>query len=184
MMNAPFFVLRVRAEEGVDEIHALRAWLKIGLRTFGLRCVEIQEDDKQRRMNMDMRQYASTYIKPDNVRTGPIQTRIIHVSESTGKYRRPVLELEIGSQFTLNEGNTNTLIKAWGYASPRTGSARNSSSCSAPIRTGTAIRRLTKTRSRCAPSRRQRRLTAMAAQRASLRYRRAGWWPRALPRKT
>ena len=66
---------------------------------------------------MDMRQYASTYIKPDNVRTGPIQTRIIHVSESTGKYRRPVLELEIGSQFTLNEGNTNTLIKAWGYES-------------------------------------------------------------------
>jgi hypothetical protein len=28
-----------------------------------------------------------------------------------------VLELEAGSQFTLNDGNTNTLIKAWGYNS-------------------------------------------------------------------
>ena len=26
-----------------------------------------------------------------------------------------MLELETGSQFTLNDGNTNALIKAWGY---------------------------------------------------------------------
>jgi hypothetical protein len=65
---------------------------------------------------MDMRQYASTYVKPDNVRDGPIQTRIANLfeSEQTG---RPVLELETGSQFTLNDSNTNTLIKAWGYKS-------------------------------------------------------------------
>jgi hypothetical protein len=65
---------------------------------------------------MDMRQYASTYIKPDQVRDGPIQTRVanVFVSEQTG---RPVLELETGSQFTLNDGNTNTLMKAWGYKS-------------------------------------------------------------------
>jgi hypothetical protein len=65
---------------------------------------------------MDMRQYASTYIKPDNVRDGPIQTRIVNVFESE-QYGRPVLELETGSQFTLNDGNTNTLIKAWGHNS-------------------------------------------------------------------
>jgi hypothetical protein len=65
---------------------------------------------------MDMRQFASTYIKPDNVRNGPIQTRVVNVFES-GQYGRPVLELETGSQFTLNEGNTNTLIQAWGYDS-------------------------------------------------------------------
>jgi hypothetical protein len=64
----------------------------------------------------DMRQYASKYIKPDNVRDGPIQTRIVNVFESE-QYGRPVLELETGSQFTLNETNTNTLIKAWGYNS-------------------------------------------------------------------
>lgn len=65
---------------------------------------------------MDMRQYASTYIKPDQVREAPIQTRIVNVFESE-KYNRPVLELETGSQFTLNDGNTNVLIKAWGHNS-------------------------------------------------------------------
>jgi hypothetical protein len=65
---------------------------------------------------MDMRQYASKYVKPDQVRDGPIQTRIVNVfeSERTG---RPVLELETGSEFTLNDGNNNTLIQAWGYNS-------------------------------------------------------------------
>jgi hypothetical protein len=112
------YLLTVRAEPGVDAIRALRAWLKRGLRDFGLRCVELQEDKQQRRMTMtmDMRQYASTYIKPDNVRDGPIQTRIINVFESE-RHGRPVLELETGSQFTLNDGNVNTLIKAWGYKS-------------------------------------------------------------------
>jgi hypothetical protein len=38
----PIFV--VRAEPGVDAIRALRAWLKIGLRMFGLRCVEVREE--------------------------------------------------------------------------------------------------------------------------------------------
>jgi hypothetical protein len=65
---------------------------------------------------MDMRQYASTYIKPDHVRDGPLLTRIVNVFESE-QFGRPVLELETGSQFTLNDGNTNTLIKAWGHNS-------------------------------------------------------------------
>jgi hypothetical protein len=63
---------------------------------------------------MDARKYASTYIKPDHVRDGPIQTRIINVFESE-RHGRLVLELETGSQFTLNESNTNVLIKAWGH---------------------------------------------------------------------
>jgi hypothetical protein len=65
---------------------------------------------------MDMRNYAAKYIKPDNVRDGPIRTRIINVFESE-RLGRPVLELENGSQFTLNEGNNNILIQAWGYNS-------------------------------------------------------------------
>jgi hypothetical protein len=65
---------------------------------------------------MDMRQYTAKYIKPDQVRDGPIQTRIVNVFESE-RYGRPMLELENGSQFTLNEGNNNTLIQAWGYNS-------------------------------------------------------------------
>jgi hypothetical protein len=65
---------------------------------------------------MDMRKYASKYIRPDDVRDSPIQTRIVNAFEGE-LYGRPVLELETGSQFTLNEGNSNTLIKAWGYDS-------------------------------------------------------------------
>src|SRR5262245_60967987 len=42
-MGRPVFVLRVQAEPGVHVICSLRAWLKEGLRTFGLRCVSIEE---------------------------------------------------------------------------------------------------------------------------------------------
>jgi hypothetical protein len=107
------FALRIRAEPGVDAIRALRGWLKVGLRTFGLRCVEITPKEKET-TTMDARKYASTYVKPDNVRDGPIQTRIVNVFEHE-QFGRPVLELETGSQFTLNESNTNVVIKAWGY---------------------------------------------------------------------
>ena len=63
---------------------------------------------------MDARKYASKYVKPDNVRDGPIQTRIVNVFEEEN-YGRLALELETGSQFSLNDGNTNALIKAWGH---------------------------------------------------------------------
>jgi hypothetical protein len=65
---------------------------------------------------VDMRGYAAKYIKPEHVHDGPIQTRIIAVLENK-QLDRPVLELETGSQFTLNDGNCNALIKAWGYNS-------------------------------------------------------------------
>jgi hypothetical protein len=63
---------------------------------------------------MDARKYASKYVKPDNVRDGPIETRIVNVFEDE-RFGRLVLELETGSQFALNDGNTNALIKAWGH---------------------------------------------------------------------
>jgi len=62
---------------------------------------------------MDARKFASKYVKPDTVREGPIQTRIISIFEDD-RYGRLTLELETGSQFSLNDGNTNALIKAWG----------------------------------------------------------------------
>jgi len=46
------FALRVRAEPGVDAIRGLRAWLKRGLREYGLRCLEIQQVND--RENEDM----------------------------------------------------------------------------------------------------------------------------------
>jgi hypothetical protein len=39
-------------------------------------------------MGIDMRNYASTYVKPDNVRDGPITTRIVNVFESERHGRR------------------------------------------------------------------------------------------------
>lgn len=62
---------------------------------------------------MDMRAYASKFIRPDSVRDGPIQTRIIRVFENE-RYSRPTLELENGSEFTLNGGNLDILINAFG----------------------------------------------------------------------
>jgi hypothetical protein len=63
---------------------------------------------------MDARKYASRYVKPDNVRDGAIQTRVVNVFEEE-RYGRLTLELETGSQFSLNDGNTNALIRAWGH---------------------------------------------------------------------
>jgi hypothetical protein len=78
-----------------------------------LKCLQPPNDQDNA---MDMRQYATKYIKPDQVRDGSITTRIVNVFEGE-RHGRPVLELETGSEFTLNDGNTNTLIKAWGYNS-------------------------------------------------------------------
>ena len=63
---------------------------------------------------VDARKYASKYVKPDDVRDGPINTRIVSIFEDE-RYGRLMLELETGSQFALNDGNTNVLIKAWGH---------------------------------------------------------------------
>jgi hypothetical protein len=63
---------------------------------------------------MDARKYASKYVKPDIVRDGAIETRIVNVFEEE-RYGNLVLELETGSQFTLNQTNTNVLMKAWGH---------------------------------------------------------------------
>ena len=60
---------------------------------------------------MDARKFASKYINPDHVREAPITTRIISVFE--GEYGLK-LELETGSQLSVNQTNINTLIKAWG----------------------------------------------------------------------
>jgi hypothetical protein len=108
----PIFVVQVRAEPGVDAVRALRGWLKRGLRDFGLKCVGITPREMEDKM-ADMREYGTKFIKVDHVRDGPIQTRIVNVVVGE-QFGRPILELETGSQFTLNETNTNTLIKAWG----------------------------------------------------------------------
>lgn len=65
---------------------------------------------------MDMRKCTSSFIKPDDVRDGPLQARIINVFISE-QYNRPVLELDSGDQFTVNSGNNRVLCKAYGFDS-------------------------------------------------------------------
>jgi hypothetical protein len=62
---------------------------------------------------MDIGQFASSWVKPDDVRHEPIVTRIIAVLMND-KLNRPMLELETGNQFTLFERNVDALIRAWG----------------------------------------------------------------------
>jgi len=42
-VGRPIYVLQIRAEPGIDGIRALRAFLKIMLRQFGLRCLSIEK---------------------------------------------------------------------------------------------------------------------------------------------
>jgi hypothetical protein len=65
---------------------------------------------------MDMTKYGSAFIKPDDVRDGPRQDRIINVYISE-KYNCPVLDLESGDQFSLNQTNTRIMNKAYGTES-------------------------------------------------------------------
>jgi hypothetical protein len=44
--DRPIFVLRLRAEPGVDPIRSLRALLKVTLRWFGLRAIEAREENR------------------------------------------------------------------------------------------------------------------------------------------
>jgi hypothetical protein len=107
--------VKVRAEPGVDVILSLRAWLKRGLRDFGLRCVSVEEVTQTQEATMaDMRKYGSGFIKPDDVRDAPLQAVIVNVYISE-KYSRPVLELDTGDQFTVNNTNARVLIKAYGF---------------------------------------------------------------------
>lgn len=65
---------------------------------------------------MDTRKYGSAFIKPDDVRDGARQERIINVSVSE-KYDNLVLELESGDQLSLNPITTRILNRAYGIES-------------------------------------------------------------------
>jgi hypothetical protein len=114
-MARPVFMLRVQAEPGVHVIRSLRAWLKCGLREFGLRCVSIEEATRENIM-VDMRKYASGVVMPDDLRDGSRQERIINVYISE-KHDVPVLEFESGDQLFAWPGIARPLVRAYGWES-------------------------------------------------------------------
>jgi hypothetical protein len=113
-MGRPVFVLRVQAEPGVHVIRSLRAWLKVSLRTFGLRCVSIEELTQENKAMVDVRKYTSGFVMPDDLRDGPRQERIINVYISE-KHNVPVLEFESGDQLLAWPSIGRVLARAYGY---------------------------------------------------------------------
>jgi hypothetical protein len=110
------FMLRVRAEPGVDDvIRSLRAWLKLCLRTFGLRCVSIEEV-KQKGNTMDMKKYAAGLILPEHLHGGPRREVIINVYVSD-KHDCPVLVFESGNELFAWRTIAGVLARAYGYDS-------------------------------------------------------------------
>lgn len=112
------YLLTVRAEPGVDAMRSLRALLKAMLRTYGLRCVKIQESKQQGRMTMDMRKYSAGVIRLEDLYDGPRVEKIIKISEKeTERYTCAVLEFESGDQLYLWNNQARILNNAWGYDS-------------------------------------------------------------------
>ena len=109
------FALRVRAEPGVDEVRSLRSWLKVGLRTFGLRCVSIEEL-KQKDNTMDMKKYATSIILPEDLHDGPLQEVIINVYVSD-KHDVPVLVFKSGNELFAWPNIARVMARAYGYNS-------------------------------------------------------------------
>jgi hypothetical protein len=92
-----------------------RAWLKRGLRDFGLQCVSIEEQTEEREM-ANMKKYTTGLILPDDVRNGARQERIINVYVSE-KFDVPVLVFESGDEFLVWPSNGRVLARAYGFES-------------------------------------------------------------------
>ena len=61
---------------------------------------------------MDMRKYGAGFVKPEDVRDGPRQEKIVDVSINE-KFDAPVLHFESGDQFTLWSPNARVMNRAY-----------------------------------------------------------------------
>jgi len=136
MSRVATFIVTFAAAPGNDGIRALRGTLKFAWRRFGLRTVDIREHTtarvsrrrpaqvarktsahaRRQETIMDMRRYSGTaFIKPGDVKAGPIRVVIVDVTE--GKYGRPDLEFDDGTKLSVNTTNNRTLVIAYGAES-------------------------------------------------------------------
>jgi hypothetical protein len=106
--NRPTFVPRICAKEGVDEIRALRAWLKRGLRDFGLVCVEAYQEQGGREMAInyaDAEDQQSRDLFPGGVY--PLKAEVIlggHGEDGTLTLASSKRSLHLALVCTVNEG--------------------------------------------------------------------------------
>jgi hypothetical protein len=116
-------------------IRALRDTLKLALRRFGLRAVDIREHATPRvsrcststaqaarktrqahregEMKMKMTKYAgSAFIGLDDLQDGPFRGTIAAIAP--GSYDKPVITFGSGPKFSLNKTNVGILIEEYG----------------------------------------------------------------------
>jgi hypothetical protein len=61
---------------------------------------------------MDMRKYGAGPVRPEDVRDGPLQEKIVDVSISE-KFECPALHFETGNQFLLFNANARVMNRAY-----------------------------------------------------------------------
>ena len=61
---------------------------------------------------MDMRKYGAGPVRPEDVRDGPLQEKIVDVSISR-KFECPALYFESGDQFLLFNANARVMNRAY-----------------------------------------------------------------------
>jgi hypothetical protein len=127
------FVLQLEGKPGAAGIRDLRALLKHLLRCSGFRCTgareittnhELPAAARRRRMDerkraeketsaMDMREFiGSAFLKPGDVKDGPIKVAITDIVE--GKFGKPDLVFDDGTRLSCNVTNARVLARAYG----------------------------------------------------------------------
>jgi hypothetical protein len=114
-MGRPVFILHIRAEPGgsgePSVIRRVKAWLKRGLRDYGLRCVSIKQEESEM---VDVRKYTSGIITGEDLSDGP-RIEVILSAFISDKHQIVVLELESGDQLYCWGNIGRALVKAYGY---------------------------------------------------------------------
>jgi hypothetical protein len=133
MRRSATFIVTLTAARGSDALRALRGTLKLTLRRFGIRTVDVRKhatvkvsrcraaqavrttthSRRQEKMTMDMRKYSGTaFLKPGDVKAEPLRVVIVDVAE--GKFGRPDLEFDDGAKLSVNATNNRTLVASYG----------------------------------------------------------------------
>jgi hypothetical protein len=120
------FVVTFQAEADSDGIHELGGILKIAIRRFGLRAIDVCRASRpspapvaegnecaERRVTVDMKKFCgSAFLKLADLEGGPRRVLISGVCE--GKFGRPEMTLDDGSKFSVNATNARLLRAAYG----------------------------------------------------------------------
>jgi hypothetical protein len=125
MRSRPTFLIRLRAEPGIDAVRALRGFLKLALRRYGLRAIEAREE----RTNMSVYRDKINKLKSGVYKVADFQGNngqkieythtISHLDEDVEMFN-PVREVDVlhfsdtGHELVLNMTNAEILMDLFG----------------------------------------------------------------------